>query len=57
MLPWKTMSESLAMQQYGSVLMSMVHFTPKGHVVIPGLGCQLDHVAIHELHSAGHGPH
>lgn len=38
---WRAMSGSVAMQQQGSVLMSVAHITTKIHEVIPGLGCCL----------------
>ena len=37
----RTVSGSVALHKQGSVLMSMVHVTTKGHVEVPGLGCCL----------------
>lgn len=40
-LPLRDMSGSIAVEQQGSLSMSMVYVTPKDHSDIPGLVCHL----------------
>lgn len=50
----KTMSESLTMQQQGSVLMSVAHIITRKHGDILGLG---DHMYVQELCRTAPAPH
>ena len=43
MLPLRAMCRSMAIEQQGSVLMSIVHVTNRVHVVISGVGWHLGH--------------